>query len=87
MKGIWWFALGPGILALVMAAFVVALLVVKLLWAWTIPDLSPGAVGKGSWPAPSHGSLLSRWHCSSRYWPASRALIVGAGPDYLGEVK
>ena len=47
MKGIWWFALGPGILALVIAAFVVALFVVKLLWAWTIPDLFPGAVDQG----------------------------------------
>jgi hypothetical protein len=47
LKGIWWFALGPGILALVIAVFVVALLVVKLLWAWTIPDLFPGAVDQG----------------------------------------
>ena len=28
-------------------AFVVALLVVKALWAWTIPDLFPGAVEQG----------------------------------------
>jgi hypothetical protein len=27
--------------------FVAALLVVKLLWAWTIPDLCPGAVEQG----------------------------------------
>jgi hypothetical protein len=27
--------------------FVVALLLVKLLWAWTIPDLFPGAVEQG----------------------------------------
>jgi hypothetical protein len=28
-------------------AFVVVLLVIKLLWAWTIPDLLPGAVEQG----------------------------------------
>jgi hypothetical protein len=28
-------------------AFVVVLLVIKLLWAWTIPDLFPGAVEQG----------------------------------------
>ena len=28
-------------------AFVVALLLVKALWAWTIPDLFPGAVEQG----------------------------------------
>jgi hypothetical protein len=27
--------------------FVVALLLVKLLWAWTVPDLFPGAVEQG----------------------------------------
>lgn len=35
--------------ALMVAAilFVVALLLVKVLWAWTIPDLFPGAVEQG----------------------------------------
>ena len=28
-------------------AFVVVLFVIKLLWAWTIPDLFPGAVEQG----------------------------------------
>lgn len=28
-------------------AFVVVLFVIKLLWAWTIPDIFPGAVGQG----------------------------------------
>jgi hypothetical protein len=28
-------------------AFVVVLLLVKLLWAWTVPDLFPGAVQQG----------------------------------------
>ena len=28
-------------------AFVIVLLVIKVLWAWTIPDLFPGAVEQG----------------------------------------
>ena len=31
----------------VLAVFVVALLLVKLMWGWTVPDLCPGAVEKG----------------------------------------
>ena len=37
----------PGILALVAGVFVLVLLLIKLLWAWTIPDLFPGAVEQG----------------------------------------
>lgn len=40
----WMIAIVPGILAVVVIVFIVALLLVKLLWAWTIPDLFPGAV-------------------------------------------
>jgi len=51
MRKIWWFALAPGIaaagLTLFVTVLVVVLLVVKLLWAWTIPDLFPGAVSQG----------------------------------------
>ena len=47
MTKTWWVVLVPGILALVAVALVVMLLVVKLLWAWTIPDLFPGAVQQG----------------------------------------
>lgn len=47
MTKTWWVVLAPGILALVAVAVVVMLLVVKLLWAWTIPDLFPGAVEQG----------------------------------------
>jgi hypothetical protein len=43
----WWFAIGPGVLALVIGALFIARLLVKLLWAWTIPDLFPGAVEQG----------------------------------------
>ena len=47
MTRTWWVVLVPGMLALVAVAVVVMLLVVKLLWAWTIPDLCPGAVQQG----------------------------------------
>jgi len=39
--------LWPGILFLVALVLVVALLVIKVLWAWTVPDLLPGAVAQG----------------------------------------
>ena len=47
MTKTWGALLIPGILALIAVAVVVMLLVVKLLWAWTIPDLFPGAVQEG----------------------------------------
>jgi len=47
MKKTWLLAAVPGVLIAVVAAFVVVLLMVKLLWAWTIPDLFPGAVEQG----------------------------------------
>jgi lysylphosphatidylglycerol synthetase-like protein (DUF2156 family) len=40
-------ALVLGVLALVLGVFIVALFLVKILWAWTIPDLFPGAVDQG----------------------------------------
>ncbi|OEU76313.1 MAG: hypothetical protein BA869_12710 [Desulfuromonadales bacterium C00003107] len=43
----WWIAIVSGILALVAIYGVIVLLLVKLLWAWTIPDLFPGAVDQG----------------------------------------
>jgi hypothetical protein len=47
MKNSWLFAIVPSIIASVVGIFVLALLVVKLLWAWTIPDIFPGAVQQG----------------------------------------
>jgi len=47
MKKPWLAALLPGCLVLVAAVFVLALLLIKVLWAWTIPDLFPGAVDQG----------------------------------------
>ena len=43
MKKRWLVLAGPGILLIIAAAFVIMLLLVKLLWAWTVPDLFPGA--------------------------------------------
>ena len=43
----WLIAVVPGVLALAVGAFILALFLVKILWAWTIPDLFPGAVEKG----------------------------------------
>jgi hypothetical protein len=47
MKKAWWLAVVPGMLGLVAMALVVVLVVVKALWAWTVPDLFPGAVKVG----------------------------------------
>jgi len=43
----WLIAIVPGILALILGAFIIALFLVKILWAWIIPDLFPGAVEQG----------------------------------------
>ena len=40
-------AIVPGVLAVMVGALVLMLFLVKLLWAWTIPDLFPGAVEEG----------------------------------------
>ena len=37
----------PGLIALFIGIVAIAFLVIKLLWAWTIPDLFPGAVEQG----------------------------------------
>jgi len=37
----------PGVLAMIAALFVLALFLIKVVWAWTIPDLFPGAVQQG----------------------------------------
>ncbi len=47
MNKAWLLAIIPGGIALMVGLFVVALLVVKLLWAWVVPDLFPGAVEQG----------------------------------------
>ncbi|MCK4352025.1 hypothetical protein KAW65_01310 [candidate division WOR-3 bacterium] len=47
MKKSWLFAIVPGALIFIVGAFVLALFLVKILWAWTIPDIFPGAVEQG----------------------------------------
>jgi len=47
MKGSRIAALVAGAITLACVAFVVVLFLVKALWAWTIPDLFPGAVQQG----------------------------------------
>jgi len=47
MKKSWVLAAVPGVLVLAAGVLVLVLLLVKLLWAWTVPDLFPGAVEKG----------------------------------------
>ena len=47
-------------------AFVLVLLLVKLLWAWTVPDLFPGAVQQG---------LVAG---SISWWTAMKIAIFGA---------
>ncbi len=47
MNKTWCMVFVPGIFAIIAVAVVIMLLVVKLLWAWTIPDLFPGAVQQG----------------------------------------
>ena len=37
----------PGILALVIGIMILAFFIIKWIWAWTIPDLFPGAVEQG----------------------------------------
>jgi len=43
----WLAAIIPGVIAIIILVFVVVLLLIKLLWAWTVPDLFPGAVSLG----------------------------------------
>ena len=47
MRKAWLVAIVPGVLALIAAVFVLMLFLVKVLWAWTVPDLFPGAVEQG----------------------------------------
>jgi len=47
MRKSWLIAIIPGALLFGAAALVLVLLLVKALWAWTVPDLFPGAVEQG----------------------------------------
>lgn len=64
MKKAWWLVVLTGLVGVAAVALVV-LLVVKALWAWTVPDLFPGAVTMGlvareiSWLAAFKVSLFA----------------------------
>lgn len=47
MKKSWLIAVIPGFIGLVVGLFILALLLLKILWGWVIPDLFPGAVEQG----------------------------------------
>tara|TARA_B110000438_G_scaffold283401_1_gene311382 strand:+ start:354 stop:602 length:249 start_codon:yes stop_codon:yes gene_type:complete len=40
-------AIIPGIIALMVGIVIIGSFLIKVLWAWTIPDLFPGAVEQG----------------------------------------
>ena len=54
----------PSIMLIVVGVFVLGILMIKLIWMWTIPDLFPGAVAQGlvagriSWFAALKLSIL-----------------------------
>ncbi|MBT9149450.1 MAG: hypothetical protein AAGB97_06400 [Dehalococcoidia bacterium] len=78
MKKRWWVAIASGILASVVGAFVVTLLLIRLLWAWTIPDLFPGAVEQGL----IAGSIS--WYTAFK---VAIFVAVMAGPAGIGRGK
>ena len=43
----WIWAAIAGVLAVFVGVLLLTLLIIKALWAWTIPDLFPGAVASG----------------------------------------
>jgi hypothetical protein len=43
----WLIAIVPGMLMLFVVILIAVLFLLKILWAWTIPDLFPGAVRQG----------------------------------------
>lgn len=47
MKKSYWLAVIPAALVFGAGAFVLVLFLVKWVWAWTVPDLFPGAVAQG----------------------------------------
>jgi hypothetical protein len=57
-------ALVASLVMLVSIVFAVGLLLIKALWAWTVPDLFPGAVQQGlvageiSWGTAAKGALF-----------------------------
>jgi len=47
MRKAYMIAIVPGVLAVIALVLVLTLFLIKLVWAWTIPDIFPGAVKEG----------------------------------------
>lgn len=47
MKKIWGLSVLPVVFLVIIIVFILSLFLIKILWAWTIPDLFPGAVREG----------------------------------------
>jgi len=47
MNKAWIVAIVPGLVTVILLIMILGLLLVKLVWSWTIPDLFPGAVAQG----------------------------------------
>jgi hypothetical protein len=47
MNKAWIVAILPGLAAVILVVMILGLLLLKLVWSWTIPDLFPGAVAQG----------------------------------------
>ena len=47
MKKWWMFALLPLLLPVLIGILILGPFIIKWLWAWTVPDLCPGAVAQG----------------------------------------
>jgi hypothetical protein len=47
MNRAWFAVIIPGLVVMILGVFMLALLLIKLVWPWTIPDLFPGAVNQG----------------------------------------
>lgn len=43
----WFFAIIPRVISFMVILFILMLFLIKILWAWTIPDIFPGAVEQG----------------------------------------
>ncbi len=47
MRRRWWIRIIPGILILIIIVLALGLFLVKVMWAWVVPDLFPEAVNQG----------------------------------------
>jgi len=84
MNKAWLALIIPGLLAIIVSVFVLALLLIKLLWPWTIPDLFPGAVDQGliareiTWNENDVSGFLATYHENAR-------IEIGCGGQLLSK--